>query len=125
MDHIKALGIKFIRFLFNFYIFIGLVFNQPFMVVVEMSLLLSVMSYLLGDLFILPRFGMKTATVSDFILTFLGIWLVTKAFGVPVHVFVFTMISIFITIEEFVYHVYVEKVIYGRKMNLNRMINKI
>ncbi|WCK52791.1 DUF2512 family protein [Aneurinibacillus sp. Ricciae_BoGa-3] len=125
MKHIKAFIIKFLRFLFDIYIFIGLVYDQPFSIVFELSLVLSLISYILGDLILLPTLGINSATAADFVIIALGIWLGMLAYGVNVHIFVYVLLALFLTVEEFVYHVYVQNKIFNKKSTVKGKLDKL
>ncbi|MEN2465984.1 YndM family protein [Ornithinibacillus sp. JPR2-1] len=68
MKHIKALLIKFIATFVLLYIILGAMYTMTFGEVFLLSLVLGIVAYLVGDLFILPRTNNLVATVADFIL---------------------------------------------------------
>jgi len=74
MDHVKAVVIKFIGTLFLLFIVLGLAFNYSFVHIFTLSLLLGVISYILGDLLLLARTSNLLATCSDFALALLLTW---------------------------------------------------
>ncbi|WLD94648.1 YndM family protein [Alkalihalobacillus sp. AL-G] len=80
MKHLRALLIKFIMVTAVLYIVLGLVYGVTFGDILGISLFVTVAAYLIGDLFILPRYGNAVATLADFGLAYLGIWLVGGAF---------------------------------------------
>ena len=78
MDHVKALGIKFIMIAVVLLIILTLLFDVPFMDTIWTSLVLTIFAYVLGD-FILFRLSPKRlrnimATIGDLIIGFLVIW---------------------------------------------------
>ncbi|MEC5425961.1 YndM family protein [Virgibacillus sp. C22-A2] len=74
MEHVKALAIKFIAFfvvVFSvFVIFSSATITSLFWI----SILLTGVSYVIGDLLILRRYGNLTATIADFPLAFIILW---------------------------------------------------
>lgn len=79
MDHMKALLIKFISSLVLLYIVLGLFYDMSFSNVFLITLVLGVASYVIGDMFILPRTNNTMATIADFGLAFLVIWLMGES----------------------------------------------
>jgi membrane protein implicated in regulation of membrane protease activity len=75
MDHIKALAIKFISSFVLLYIILGLFYDMSFGNVLLVTLVLGAASYIIGDMFILPRTNNAIATFADFGLAFMIIWL--------------------------------------------------
>ncbi|GAB3795658.1 DUF2512 family protein [Virgibacillus kimchii] len=80
MTHLKAIGIKFIVIsvivlsffsIFNFAVFDNLIL---------ISIITTVVTYLLGDMLILKNLGNVTATLSDFALSFLLYWMLGSIF---------------------------------------------
>jgi hypothetical protein len=129
MKYGKAFLIKILRFMVNFSLFIGLVYNEPFYHVLILVLVLAPVSFLLGDLVILPALGSTAALLIDVPLIFGGLLAVHHWLGVSIgygHFFLFTLITIAFSIEEFMYHIYVEKNIFGvDRPSLMDMINKL
>lgn len=121
--------IKLLRFTLNFSLFIGLVGNEPFFFVFTLVLLMAVFSFLVGDLLILPRFGSTVALLLDAPMIFGGIWAIHALFGMPVSfglVFLFGLITVASSIEEFAYHIYVERNLFGKnRPSLMEIINKL
>lgn len=74
MRHIKALAIKLIAVLVLSYIILGLFFNYSIGNVLTLTLLIWIVSYILGDLLLLPRTNNLTATISDFATAMILTW---------------------------------------------------
>ena len=66
MDHLKVIGIKFIVIAVVIYSLFGILYNATLMNLFWISLLITGISYLIGDLFILRKFGNIKATIADF-----------------------------------------------------------
>ena len=75
MKHMKNLAIKFISILAVLFIILGIFYDMSFGNVLSISVVLTLASYLIGDLLILRRTNNTMATISDFALAFLVIWL--------------------------------------------------
>lgn len=110
MKHIKAIIIKFVATLILLFIILGLIFGISFTNVVFISLILSVTSYLVGDIGIVSRTNNTLAIISDFALAFIIIWFLTAALtyenGTPL--FIMSLFSsAAIAILEMFFHKYV------------------
>lgn len=75
MKHMKNLAIKFISILAVLFIILGIFYDMSFGNVLSISVVLTLASYLIGDLLILRRTNNTMATISDFAIAFLVIWL--------------------------------------------------
>jgi hypothetical protein len=70
-----ALAIKFIVSLIAFAIALDLFFDATFVDILSFSLVVTVISYVIGDRIILPRIGNTNALLLDFFLTYLIVWI--------------------------------------------------
>ena len=75
MRHIRNLTVKFIATFAVLYIILGIFYDMSFGNVLSISLVLTLAAYLIGDMLILPRTNNTVATIADFGLAFLVIWL--------------------------------------------------
>ncbi|SEI12081.1 Protein of unknown function [Halobacillus karajensis] len=75
MEHVKALLVKGMLTLVALYLVLGVGYGAPFVGVLLLTLVLGLVSYFSGDLFILPKTNNLTATFSDLGITFLIVWL--------------------------------------------------
>ncbi|WP_100400672.1 YndM family protein [Bacillus sp. FJAT-44742] len=75
MEHLKALGIKFVMVAASLFIVLGL-WGVPIAEILITSLVLTAGAYLIGDLWVFPSFGNWTAAFADLGLAFAGIWIV-------------------------------------------------
>lgn len=80
MNHVKALSFKFVLVTAILLPMLLIFDNATPFIVLLMSLLLTGASYLIGDLLILPRTSVFTATVADFVLNFAAIALLSFLF---------------------------------------------
>lgn len=71
MDTLKILGLKFTAVFITVLALFGLYANATVGKMLWISFLTTLVTYVIGDLFLLGRFGNVVATAADFILTFL------------------------------------------------------
>lgn len=74
MEHLKVLLIKFVFSIFVFWISLDLFFDATLVDIVSFSLLVTIISYFIGDQILLPRIGNRNAVVVDFFLTYSIVW---------------------------------------------------
>jgi hypothetical protein len=75
MKHMKNLAIKFISILAVLFVILGIFYDMSFGNVLSISVVLTLASYLIGDLLILRKTNNTMATIADFAMAFLVIWL--------------------------------------------------
>ena len=76
MKHVYALIIKYIMVTVMLYIVLGLFYRVGFGDILFLSLIVTALIYLLGDLLVLPMGGNVMATVADFAIALVAVWLV-------------------------------------------------
>ncbi|MEC5425960.1 YndM family protein [Virgibacillus sp. C22-A2] len=81
MGHLKVLGIKFLVISFTIFAILGIFTFFTSTDLLLISFLVTGLAYLIGDLFILRKFGNMTATIADFPLAFLSLWIAGGLFG--------------------------------------------
>ncbi|RYL87583.1 DUF2512 family protein [Sporolactobacillus sp. THM7-4] len=107
MEHIKALLIKFIATLILLYIVLGLGYHASFGDIFLTALVLGVIAYIIGDLLILPNSSNTVATVSDFVIALIIVWLMIGTMTGINAPFVASLISaILVGIFEYMFHKY-------------------
>ncbi|RSD25444.1 YndM family protein [Mesobacillus subterraneus] len=79
MRHLRAIVIKFLASFILLFIIFGLMYNMSFTNVFLISLVLGLASYVIGDLFLLPKTNNTIATLADFGLAFMIIWLLSES----------------------------------------------
>lgn len=79
MNHLKAIVVKFLSSLVLLYIILGLMYNMSLTNVFLISLALALTSYIIGDLFLLPRTNNTIATLADFGFAFMVIWILGES----------------------------------------------
>lgn len=75
MRHITVLLVKFISCIIAFAVGLDLFFDATIVDILSFSLFVTVVSYMLGDRIVLPNWGNAAATVVDFLLVYLSVWI--------------------------------------------------
>jgi hypothetical protein len=75
MNNIMALIIKFVTSMIAYAVGLDLFFNATWTDIVLFSVLLTVVSYLAGDRILLPLIGNMNALISDFLLSYMLVWI--------------------------------------------------
>lgn len=116
MNHIKALAIKFIASLVLLYLILGAIYGMSFGNVFLITLVLGLLSYIVGDLLILRRTNNMTATLADFGLALIVIWTMTANLTDGRNPFAISLISaIGVALFEVFFHRYISKFQTGEK----------
>lgn len=111
MKYVKALLMKFAMVTLVLWIVLGGFFDVSFGDILTTSIILTIGAFLLGDLFILPKFGNAIATVADFGLALMGVWLLGSYLferDFPIGTAAFLSATA-IAIGEFFFHMYMKK----------------
>ncbi|QTN00242.1 DUF2512 family protein [Sediminibacillus dalangtanensis] len=110
MEHVRALVIKFAVTGIVLYSILGIFYTATVGDIFIITLLVTGVAYLLGDLFILPRFGNLTASIADFGLAFAAVWILSAFFiGTDVSVVNAALFSaLFIAAAEVIFHMYMQ-----------------
>src|SRR5690625_2731806 len=107
MKHVQALLIKFVMITGILLVILAGFYQVNFWSIFVTSLLLTAVSYPIGDLMILPLFENWGATISDFILAFTGIWILGVLYtGTIPFPTVAGISALFIAGGEYVFHKY-------------------
>ncbi|MFC7063327.1 YndM family protein [Halobacillus seohaensis] len=108
MKHVKLMAVKFVLCLALLFVILGLGYGMSFGNVFLITLVLGVLSYVVGDLMILPRTNNTIATGSDFVLAFVVIYFMSDALTAGGELFTATLItSVGVAIFEYFFHKYV------------------
>ncbi|WP_409254216.1 YndM family protein [Bacillus sp. SCS-153A] len=75
MKIFNIIVVKFVASLVVFWVSLDLFFEATTVDIVSFSLLLTIVSYLVGDRILLPRIGKMNTLVTDFFLTYLIVWI--------------------------------------------------
>jgi hypothetical protein len=79
MKHLRAMLIKFVATFALLFAILGIGFEVAFENILLITLILGVVSYLVGDLFLLRRTNNTVATLADFGLSFAVIWFMLES----------------------------------------------
>ena len=129
MDYVKAFFIKFVMIAVVLGVVISGIFDGEFEDTLLISLVLTIIAYVLGDLIIFRKAGDNEnrnsdhvkrntiATISDFILSFLVIWLMGKSlFTDDSDVLTAAMVSaLIIAVGEWFFHKYLDRHVFNEK----------
>lgn len=105
MKHLRAIAVKFLTSLVLLYIILGLMYDMSLTNVFLISLVLGLASYIIGDLFLLPRTNNTIATLADFSLAFMVIWILGESLTYGDSLIVASLISAAgIALFEYFFH---------------------
>lgn len=109
MHHVKALGLKFLIIAFTIYTIFGIFSDAGWVRLFWISLAVTGVSYLIGDMLVLRKFGNIPATILDFGLAFFSLFILGGLFLGPNVPLITTSIltAFFITCCEPFIHGYV------------------
>jgi hypothetical protein len=109
MKHVRAFLVKFVASLVLLYIILGLFNGVSFGNVLLITVVLGITSYVLGDMLILPRTNNTIATISDFLLSFMVIWLLSQSLTYGDTMFAESLLaSLGVALFEYFYHKYLK-----------------
>lgn len=108
MSHVKTILIKFLIFSIII-LFVFLFYGFPFRSLLLLAASLAIVTYVLGDVFILPLTGNRVATIADGAVALLGVLLWTMpSFGLQISLFAGAVfVAIIIAVCEWFLHIYV------------------
>lgn len=117
MRYALALAIKLVINLAVLTMILGGFYGISFANILSMSLLITGISFIIGDLIILPSFEHTIAAIADFFLALIGVWflgylLITEPINLGIASFVS---AVFITIAEVFFHRYMEQRIFTKE----------
>ena len=111
-EHVKALALKGIMTIAVLYLVLGLGFNMSFVNVLIITLVLGAVSYVAGDMFILPKTNNMTATLSDLGVAFLVILLMGMAltsWSISTLAGASAISALIMALGEYPFHIYLQK----------------
>lgn len=108
MKHFKALTFKGIMTVLFLFAVLWFGFGVSFGSILILSVILGAVSYLSGDLFILPKKKNMVATIADFGLTFIiillsGMWFLSLSGSVVLAAFISALL---VSVGEYYFHLY-------------------
>ncbi|TKI39581.1 YndM family protein [Bacillus mycoides] len=115
MKHIVALLIKYTAISAVLLMILGIFQGISIPRILFISLLITGVAYLIGDLFILPKYGNMVATITDLGMSFVGIWALTYFLtninltrNIGASAF---FAALLIGVAEIFFHIYMKKVV--------------
>ncbi len=126
LEHVKALIIKFIMVTAILWVILGLFYGVDFGEIITISVILTPIAYVVGDLLILRYFNNMIATIADFGLSFLTIWFIGLAvINEPISIVGASLISaLAIGVGEWFYHYYVNNQVFkGEDVDKNTTLS--
>ena len=121
MGHLKAIGIKWIFTTIILLSLLAIFESISFQQILMMSIVITGIAYIVGDLILLPVYGNLIATIADFGLAFLSIWMLSSFYiaqAVPI-VLVSVAAAYFFSFCEALFHIYMkEKVLQIRQADI-------
>lgn len=75
MNHFTALLLKLVTAVIAYAIALDLFFDATWVDVITFSLLVTILSYLIGDMILLPIIGNTKALIADFLLSYMVVWI--------------------------------------------------
>ncbi|MBO8128094.1 MAG: DUF2512 family protein [Peptococcaceae bacterium] len=113
MEHTRVLAIKLIMVALLLFLAFNFFGGASLLNTFVTAIITTGLTYLIGDLWILPDFGNKVATLIDFVVAGLSIWavqLILTGFGVPLSAVLLASASI--AVGEWFFHLYVLKYVF-------------
>lgn len=108
MKHVIALAVKGIASLALLYLILGIMYGMSFGNVLFITLVLGIVAYIIGDMLILPRTNNLVASIADFGLALMVIWLMSAVLTNGGNLFSMSIIaSLGVTLFEYFYHKYI------------------
>ncbi|WP_176764796.1 YndM family protein [Natribacillus halophilus] len=112
MKHVGAVIIKFLMMTFVLWFIFGLFGDVSFANILLISVVLTGVSYLVGDLYVLSNFGNTAATIADVVIAWLGIWALGNALFPNWGLFWLALLTAAtIAVFEAFFHIYMEKIV--------------
>ncbi|PPA70875.1 DUF2512 family protein [Jeotgalibacillus proteolyticus] len=113
MNHGKALGIKAALVLPVVWIVLSLFNDVTFLDSTLIGIVLLILAYAAGDLFMLPKSGNVVATLSDFVVALLIIWGGLELLGYNEIFLEAFVAAIIVAAGEYFYHIWLLKNVYN------------
>lgn len=117
MQHMKAIGIKGVFTTIILLSFLGIFQGITISQIITISIIITGITYLIGDFIILPTFNNLIASIVDFGLAFLSVWLLTGFFTGQTTSLVILSVAIayIFTFCEALFHIYMQEKVLPKK----------
>ncbi|MGN8646600.1 YndM family protein [Gracilibacillus sp. HCP3S3_G5_1] len=118
MKHVRAFLIKFVATLALLYLILGLMYGMTFAEVLLLTVVLGAAAYLIGDLLILPRTNNALATVADFLIAWMIIFMFVDGMAVTDNAVTASLIAaIGVGVFEIFFHRYLSNQVFPNTDN--------
>ncbi|SEA04451.1 Protein of unknown function [Thalassobacillus cyri] len=117
MEHLKAIGIKSLMTFAAVFLILGIGFQMSWSEVIILTVAIGVLSYPLGDLKVFPKAGNKIATIVDFAIVFLVVWLLGIVLvnnSAPL-IIAGAIVAAAMAVGEYFFHKYMARIVLHRK----------
>lgn len=109
---LTAIGIKFVASLVLLYVILGAMGGLSFGNVLLITIILGLVSYMVGDMLILTKTNNMTATIADLGLAFVVIWPLAAGFSDQGVVGTAIIAAIGVAVFEFFFHEFLLRKVY-------------
>lgn len=121
MKHLAALVIKFVLVAIVFEVLLNLMTNLTFGQILWLSLIVTVVSYAIGDLLVLPLSNNTVATIADALITFVVLYMYNMwADYTSIGIFDATISALLLGVGEWFFHKYVHNSIFTEESRKSR-----
>ncbi|OCA82832.1 MULTISPECIES: DUF2512 family protein [Bacillaceae] len=108
--HLTAVLIKFVALTAILYIALGVIMDTPVTDILIMGVVLTAVSYILGDLMVLPAAGNSLAVLGDIVLATLLLWIMGNVMDNSAGALVNALaVAFFLGVGEWFFHNYMQE----------------
>lgn len=116
MEHARSLVIKFTIYAAILSVALWVVAQLPVMTALVTALIVAVLTYVIGDLWLLPNYGNLVSSFVNAVIAAVAIWLVFLGLFPPAPaVFVILVAAVLIGIADYFYHQYLKDALFREK----------
>lgn len=120
MEHVKAIGIKWIFTIIILLSLLAIFEAATFQQILLISFILTGVTYIVGDLMVLPALGNIVTTIIDFGLSFLSVWMLSALFieQSATVVLIAAAAAYFFSMCEALFHAYMKERVLPKKQGI-------
>ncbi|MEW6458698.1 MAG: DUF2512 family protein [Bacillota bacterium] len=116
MEHVRSLVIKFVIYAAILSVAMWVVAQLPITAALVTALIVAVLTYVIGDLWLLPNYGNIVSSFVNAVMAGVAIWLVFLGLFPPAPaVFVILVAAVLIGIADYFYHQYLKDALFREK----------
>lgn len=109
MEHLRSIAIKFVIYAAVLTIVLSLFFQVPVFMALITALIVTVLAYLIGDLWLLPNYGNTVSSIANAVIAGVATWLVFWALFPPVpNMLAVVAVAVIIGLADFFFHQYLK-----------------